>query len=54
MMGYVMGTVFAAGGIAMFRKGGTMSYILGTIAFLAAIAFIGLSIMLDAKRNGAI
>ena len=53
-MGYVMGTVFAAGGIAMVRKGGAMGYVLGAVGLLLGVGFIGLSVMTDAKRAGVI
>ena len=53
-MGYIMGTVVSGMGIALFRKGGTGYRIFGCIAVLLGVSFLGLSVMIDAKKNGVI
>lgn len=53
-MGYAVGGAFFVGGVMLFRKGGALPLVGGAVLAVIGLAFIGLSVMVDAKKNGVI
>ena len=50
----MIGAAFIGAGIALFRKGSMFGRIFGTVAVLFGVIFLGLEMMIIAKKHGVI
>jgi len=54
MMGYVLGAGISGGGFVLAKKPGIGFTLIGGLFIIVGLAVIALSVMIDAKKNGAI